>query len=214
MTNVKVVEVVICSDILFSFSQESHNNIMFSVVYYFLLCAVLPTVVSVSVPFQTIEKGQYSAIEYALTAVYHTRKDFEVFWGRHNSNSYPRTNAPDVDFSSQMVAVVFIGTKRSGGYNVEVISVDEDEEIDELVVNVIMREPSPDDMVTMALTQPYHIISLEASEKNVAFVGITVSAQDISVASTEGLLSKGAVFNTSPIVGCLAIFSCLLLALS
>eukprot|EP00567_Pseudictyota_dubia_P003248 CAMPEP_0197456982 /NCGR_PEP_ID=MMETSP1175-20131217/44847_1 /TAXON_ID=1003142 /ORGANISM="Triceratium dubium, Strain CCMP147" /LENGTH=207 /DNA_ID=CAMNT_0042991225 /DNA_START=41 /DNA_END=664 /DNA_ORIENTATION=- len=123
-----------------------------------------------SVPFQTIERGHYSAIEDALAETYRTRRDFEAFWGRHGSNSVPPPDVPDVDFASQMVAVVFMGTQNSGGYSVEITSVD-DEGDGKLVVNYMTTVPPPGAMVTMALTQPYHIVRLDASDKNVVFVG-------------------------------------------
>ena len=72
-----------------------------------------------------------------------------------------------------MVAVVFNGTKSSGGYDVEITSVEDDENSNVLVVNFMTSEPSPGSINTMALTQPYHIISLDVSStnKDVVFMG-------------------------------------------
>lgn len=123
-----------------------------------------------SVPFQTIDKGHNSAIEDALTKVYRTRQDFEVFWGRHGSNCCPPPNVPDVDFTTRMVAVVYMGTQNSGGYSVEVTSVDQKEDGD-LEVHFMTSVPGPRGFVTCSLTQPYHIISVDATDKNVSFVG-------------------------------------------
>ena len=67
-----------------------------------------------------------------------------------------------------MVIVVNIGTKSSGGYAVEITSVEEDEN---LVVNFMTSSPSPGSINTMALTQPYHIIQLKNSDKKVKFMG-------------------------------------------
>lgn len=125
-----------------------------------------------SLPFQTVEKGQNSAIEDALAKVYRTKQDFEAFWGRHGSNNDPSPDIPDVDFATRMVIAVYWGTQNSGGYSIEITSVDEGEEGgDTIVVNYVKSSPAPGGMVTMALTQPYHVISLDASDKEVVFEG-------------------------------------------
>ena len=110
---------------------------------------------AMAMPFETISKGHNSAIEEELTEVYRTRHDFERFWNRHGSNSYPPPHAPDVDFDSKMVVAVFVGMKNSGGYDVKITSVDHDVGTDELVVNFMTSEPPPGAIVTMALTQPH-----------------------------------------------------------
>jgi len=121
-----------------------------------------------NLPFQTIDKGHSSAIEETLSEVYRTQQEFEVFWGRHKAGSIP-----DVDFATRMVIAVYSGMKNSGGYSIEITSVDEKtaEEGGGIVVNYVTDTPSPGSMVTMALTQPYHIISVDASEKAVVFEG-------------------------------------------
>ena len=139
-------------------------------------------------PFQTIERGHSSGIEEALTQVFRNEQDFASFWARHGANSYPPPNAPDVDFNSQMAVAVFTGTKNSGGYAVEITSVDEDDEDDghhnsnKLVVNFMTSDPPPGAMTTMALTQPHHIISLDASDREVVFVG---SAKPVQTEETS-----------------------------
>lgn len=137
------------------------------------LCAIISLnfVSAMSTPFQTIDKGHNSGIKDALTEVYRTRQDFETFWTRHGSTSDPPPNVPDVDFATQMVAVVFRGTLNSGGYGVEITSVDRDEDGDRIVVNFMTSDPPPGSIATMALTQPYHVISLGASDENVVFLG-------------------------------------------
>lgn len=70
-----------------------------------------------------------------------------------------------------MVAVVYNGTKSTGGYDVEITSVEDDENSNVLVINFMTSDPSPGSINTMALSQPYHIISLEVSNKDVVFMG-------------------------------------------
>ncbi len=115
-----------------------------------------------SASVQTIDKGDYSAIEDPLTEVYRTEVDFHAFWARHKKNTWEPPPVPVVDFTSQIVAAVFLGTKSSGGNGVEVTSVDEEEGGGgDLVVNFLTSDPSPGGMTTMALTQPYHIVKID-----------------------------------------------------
>jgi hypothetical protein len=88
--------------------------------------------------------------------------DFHVFWARHKQNTWEPPPVPVVDFTSQIIDVVFRGTKSSGGYGVEVTSVDEEEGGGgDLVVNFLTSDPFPGGMTTMALTQPYHIVKID-----------------------------------------------------
>ena len=137
-----------------------------------LLIALVSLSRAASVPFETVERGQHSAIGYSVERVFRTLRDFETFWTKHTSNRYPPPPAPDVDFASQMVVAVFAGVKPGGGYGIEVASVEEtvDDGGKELVVNSVTTSPPSWGMTSQALTQPYHIISLEASDDGVAFV--------------------------------------------
>jgi hypothetical protein len=75
---------------------------------------------------------------------------------------------PDVDFSKEMIIVVFSGPKMSGGYGVGVINVAEEEN----VIKVFVRHTAPGEncTVTLAGTYPYQMIQLSKSDKAVEFV--------------------------------------------
>jgi hypothetical protein len=129
-----------------------------------IACLLISSIVNTSamtVPFQTIDKGDHSAIEDPLTEVYRTEVEFATFWARHKKNEWEPPPVPVVDFASQIVAAVFRGQKNSGGYDVEISSVDQEEAgDDDLVVNFMTSDPSPDDMVIAVMTQPYHIVKI------------------------------------------------------
>ncbi|KAL3811883.1 hypothetical protein ACHAXA_005549 [Cyclostephanos tholiformis] len=129
-----------------------------------LLISLIANISVTSIPFETIDKGVNSAIEDPLTEVYRTGGDFAAFWARHTQNAWEPPPVPIVDFASQIVIAVFRGTKFSGGYGVEVVSVDQGESGSaDLVVNFLTSDPSPDDMVSQALTQAYHIVNVNHS---------------------------------------------------
>ncbi len=73
----------------------------------------------------------------------------------------------EVNFDEQMVLAIFMGEKPSGGYGIEITHVIETDNAIE--VTAIETVPGEEDMVTMALTYPSHVIVLEKSDKNVIF---------------------------------------------
>lgn len=123
-----------------------------------------------AIPFQSIEKGHSSGIKETMNDVYKSNKQFVDFWDRHTSHISPTPAVPAIDFANQMVVVV-ITQQTTGGFSLEITSVEEDDNKEKLVVNYLTTPPSPGTITTQALTQPYHIISLKKSDKNVIFLG-------------------------------------------
>merc|ERR1712023_554169 len=73
----------------------------------------------------------------------------------------------EVDFATEMIICICLGTRSSGGYGVEVKSVDDVG--GDLIVKY--ETSSPSGMATMALTQPHHIVRVARSDKSVKFEG-------------------------------------------
>lgn len=124
--------------------------------------------VSQQIKFETLAKGSYSGYTTPLeTAIYHSDK-FLNLWKQHTSNMFPPQPAPFVDFGKEMVVAVFMGTMNSGGYGLEITKLEIVGE--ELRVHYTMTAPGAGCIVTMALTQPHHLIKLALSDKTVVFV--------------------------------------------
>ncbi|MFO7929283.1 MAG: protease complex subunit PrcB family protein [Candidatus Humimicrobiaceae bacterium] len=77
-------------------------------------------------------------------------------------------NAAEVDFNQNMVIAVFQGEQSTGGFEIKVNEIVETKEN----LNVYVKEivPDPSDIVTQALSSPYHIVELERIEKKVEFI--------------------------------------------
>ena len=75
---------------------------------------------------------------------------------------------PVVDFTKEMVLAVYRGKQSSGGYGITIVNVLE--EATQLSVLVQETDPGIGDIVTDALTQPYHCVKVPKSEKEVKFV--------------------------------------------
>lgn len=140
-----------------------------------------------TIPFDTIEKGQSPGeLTGTFTKVYGNVQDFAVFWSQHvnmkeqsDDDDDNKPTLPTVDFSSQIVVVVYVGIEEdnSQAYDVEVTSVEEDDYTNELIVNFVTTSP-PTNSNTMTKhqmsTHPYHIIKVDTTEDEylkVVFMG-------------------------------------------
>jgi PrcB C-terminal len=123
------------------------------------LSPALAQQVSQAVEFETIAKyfncGHIEKKNYVIT----NTEDWEMLWDKVVSTSYPRPQAPDVDFSKHSLIAVFQGNQSSSGYSISV---------ERLVkrgskLKVHVREVSPADAcrVLLVLTQPFEIIKVD-----------------------------------------------------
>lgn len=151
-----------------------------------LLWSAFPMAVSAAIPFETVEKGTSSGYEDELRAVYRTPDEFAALWHTHASKVLPTPDVPSVDFESEMVAAVFLGQKITGGYGVEVTSVDRND-AGAVTVNYETSSPPPGAMTITALTEPFHMIRLEKSAGEVVFEG-TVKPPDAPPAAPTSFM--------------------------
>jgi hypothetical protein len=112
---------------------------------------------------RTIDRGAQSNIDSTRQAVARTEAEFVALWKAHN---YEKP-APAVDFTREMVVAVFMGSRPTGGFSVEIVSAAE--RGGEIVVGYRERLPSADAMTAQVLTSPYHIAAIPKSEKAVRF---------------------------------------------
>lgn len=118
-------------------------------------------------PFRSVDKGEYSGHAARKNYVITTIGGWERVWNETHQNRIPAPSPPMVDFARKMVIAVFQGTRKSGGYAVEISRVTETEEALEVFVKETF--PPPGSMVTLALTNPYHIIEIQKVDKIAIF---------------------------------------------
>jgi hypothetical protein len=114
-------------------------------------------------PFTNVARGATSSIETARTVVVRNADEWRALWKEHAGHS----KAPAVDFASAMIVAVFMGTKPTGGYAVEIAQIEQRD--GEVVVTYRERRPGPDDITTQALTSPFHIVRTESRSGRVTF---------------------------------------------
>ena len=118
-----------------------------------------------SVTFETIEKDLYSGVDTPQNVVITNINDWKELWDE--TVTWTPDELPFVNFNESMVVAVFMGERISGGFNIEVLEIKEADN----VIQVISRVTNPDSSrgVTLALTQPFHMIKINKTSKEIIF---------------------------------------------
>jgi hypothetical protein len=114
-----------------------------------------------SVNFETLIKSDQTAYEEEAFLTITSQEE----WDNLNINF---TDETEVNFENEMVLAVFMGMKNSGGYSINIVEIVEKDELIEVMVEE--NVPGEDDMVTMAITYPGHIVKIEKTDKPIVFI--------------------------------------------
>ncbi len=117
--------------------------------------------------FETVARGSHSGVMSQREVLIESEYAFDGLWREIHSGRSPVPRKPRIDFETRQIAAVFAGEKPSGGYSIEVTGIQTEDEY--LTVYFREQSPSPGDIVTQALTQPYHIIQFSRTEREVRF---------------------------------------------
>jgi PrcB C-terminal len=131
-----------------------------------MMNALMAAALVVNVAFVSIDKGDASEQQTARQAIARTAAEWQALWRAHAPNG----KLPVVDFTTKMVVGVFLGTKPSDGYEVEIVNVKTDG--DALVVEFVQRQPKRGMMAAQILTQPFHLIAVPRHADPVRFVQV------------------------------------------
>ena len=112
---------------------------------------------------QTLNSDMMSGIDRAEQLVVRSDAEYKSLWQRHA----PGRPAPAVDFAKQMVVAVFLGSRPSGGYQVQISGVRS--EGDALVVQWSETRPAAGQAAAQVMTAPSHIVSVPRHAGNVRF---------------------------------------------
>ena len=115
------------------------------------------------IPFDTVDKDVNSIIQARAQKVIQNSEDFQKLLNEIGSLKL----LVEPDFSKYTVIAVFQGQKLTGGYSIEINKVKETR--DKIQVYIIETFPDPNDVVTQALTSPYHIITIAKTNKEFEF---------------------------------------------
>lgn len=129
---------------------------------------------AVSVPFETVEQGQYSYYGYGTTtgSTYMVIRDdaaWSDFWAVHKSGMLPTPPKPEMDFDAEMVIVAIHGPYPTSGAGISIEAIFDYG--DHWETNVVKTY---DDGILPVVTNPYHIVKTGYSDLPVDFVETVV----------------------------------------
>ncbi len=110
--------------------------------------------------FQIVDEGSYSGFNREEQLWIKNNDEWEACWNQLHKNTIPIPEVPTIDFEKNHVMACFMGEKGKGGYNISVDQVEKRK--DTLHVEITYNIPGNNCITTMALSQPYIIISFPA----------------------------------------------------
>lgn len=118
---------------------------------------------STPVQMQTLNADLMSGISRAEHVVARDEKQWQTLWQRHA----PGRPAPAVDFTRNMVLAVFLGSRPSAGYQVEISAVRL--EGNTLVVQWREAAPGPGQAAAQVMTSPSHLVTVPRHAGDIRF---------------------------------------------
>jgi len=112
---------------------------------------------------KTIEKGDQSNMDDARQAVVKTAAAWKQLWQQHA----PDRPLPAVDFTKEMVVGVFLGSRPTAGYSLEIVNAIEANGT--LVVRYRTAAPPRGAMTAQVITSPYHLVVVSLFAGDVKF---------------------------------------------
>ena len=114
-------------------------------------------------PLRVLEKGDQSNVDDARQVAARTTAEWNTLWRQHS----PDRDQPRVDFARDMVLGVFLGSRTTAGFSVEIVSALVEQGI--LVVRFRETRPQSDRISAQVITAPYHLVAVPRHSGDVRF---------------------------------------------
>jgi len=113
--------------------------------------------------FATVARGTGSGIDEPRQVVIRSAAEWQTLWKAHD----PDRAAPVVDFARSVAVGVFLGSRPTAGFSVEITAVKKEGE--RSVVEYLERRPPPGSLTAQILTSPYHLVTVPRDIGTVEF---------------------------------------------
>ena len=143
------------------------QSLLFCLILIWLFQDVNPCLAE-ALPVRSLAKGAFSGIKEARREVIKDAAQWEKVWKQHDTNAGSSDKIPAVDFSKEMVVVATMGTRRTGGYSIEIRNVAPTDKT--LRISLKQTSPPPDAITVQALTAPFHFVAVPKSDLKPEFV--------------------------------------------
>ena len=114
-------------------------------------------------PLRSLDRGVQSEVGVERQVIVRERDEWTMLWRTHA----PGRPAPAVDFAREMVVGVFMGTRPTAGFAVEIAGYRDSGNA--LVVQYRETTPSPDAITAQVLVSPYHLVAVPRRTGMVTF---------------------------------------------
>ena len=128
-----------------------------------LPAALAVLMLQATAPVRTIARGDQSGVNAERQVVARTAAEWTALWHQHA----PEQPAIVVDFAKEMVVAVFLGSRNTAGYSVEIFGAGTDQ--GSFVVRYRQRAPSADAITAQIITTPFHIVAVPNTSAAVRF---------------------------------------------
>lgn len=117
--------------------------------------------------WRTLSRGLTSGLEKPRREVFRDEVSFLKLWAEHAADVNRPALPPVVDFEREMVVLVALGNRPTGGYWIEVV----DMELKGKTLKVLVgeRTPSPGVIQVQHVTQPFQFVALPSVTGRVEF---------------------------------------------
>src|SRR5262245_3242198 len=112
---------------------------------------------------KSVDKEPMSGIDTARQVTVRGATDFATLWKSHAADR----KMPDVDFNGSMVVGIFLGSRPTAGFGVEIVSAQA--EGGALVVKYREARPGRDAISAQVITAPFHLVAVPKFEGTVRF---------------------------------------------
>ena len=108
-------------------------------------------------------KGDQSNVDDARQTVARTAEEYSTLWRLHA----PDRPQPKVDFAKEMVVGVFMGSRPTAGFAIEILGTRD--EAGTLVVQYRETRPARGMITAQVITSAYHIVAISSRPATVRF---------------------------------------------
>jgi hypothetical protein len=129
-------------------------------------CLVCVAVLSGQTSMTSLAKGDMSGQQLAKQVIVRTAAEWKALWKDHSATE----KMPAVDFAKSMVVGIFLGSKPSDGYDVEIVGVRTQDK--DLIVEYVQKQPGRGTLAAQILTEPYHLVSVAQHPGPVRFLHV------------------------------------------
>jgi hypothetical protein len=135
--------------------------------FYLFLVPGMDTIVGIAIPFEEIDSKGGGGITERVEYLISDNETWNSLWNDLHATRSSVPPLPIVNFSAEMVIAVFQGERPTGGYVTTITRIIQTTTSFEVFVDE--EHPGPGSIVTMAFTQPHHIVRIPAPSLNLSF---------------------------------------------